>query len=192
MTGTFDTGRFTSAELAATVKLFETEYVPIVGATTTRQALDDELAAAIASVRDLAIVAEPAWEEYRAKKLTSFRQRHQLAVSEIDVRTNPRRLQAHPFYESCRKWGDPLIAGDEATLLASWVSLARELSAQPGAASSWKSAEAESKRPGAVAKAKADLLAFGWHNCVNALTVALPFDEAAFATLFRRVKRQCE
>lgn len=190
--GTFDTGRFRAEELAGTVELFQTDYVPAIDQRTTQEALDKEFRAAFDRLKALVIVPEPVWETYRATKLTQFQQRYLLGASEIAARKEPGRLAGHASYAACRRWADPLIAGDDDSVLAGWRALAAELGAKPGASASWREVEAVSREPGAATRARAELLSFGWHNCVNELTVPLQIDERDFEKLLTKVTHDCD
>lgn len=190
--GSYDTGRFTEAELQDSIKLFQSGWGAIVDDKTTRANLDADFDKAFDEIRALKIVSEPAWEAHRAAKLTEMQQSYQLAVSEVEYRTNPQRLRANPSFAACQRWAEPLMANDEATLIAAWRLLASELLAKPGASRVWSEVDAASKQPGAGARARKEVMAFGWHNCVNERIVRATVDQAELEKLLTKVKHDCE
>jgi hypothetical protein len=184
--GTYDTGRYTEAELKATEALMQGSYVPILDGKTTRAALDQEYQAIRKTVSEFKIVAEPKWEQYRAAKLNNDQHRYYLAVSEIEYRTDPQQLKANPSYPQCKQFADLLLGNDQAAI-DFW--LAGE---KPRGDVEYQKAVAKSKAPDGAAQARNSILNYGWHNCVNSLVAELPFDESEFEKLFTGVKQECE
>lgn len=206
--GTYDSKKYTAAELRDTVKLvwgsdFTLRGYPSVWkyediAKLDVSKLDREYEKRTAALKALQLVKVPYWENARQRKLKELDQVHKFWRNKTLAFSNPAVLREYPAPPSCAKYVEPIIAGGD-DLLRVWLAVNEESRKRNGDPDRVKREfEAEYASPDRFKFAFIEVMGFGWGNCANAF---LERDgrsddgthQKEFKKLFRRVKETyCE
>lgn len=208
MTGTYDSKKYTAAQLRNTLTLFGAaapridfnatvwKYDEIAKLDTA--ALDREYEQKSKMIRELDIVRLPYWEKLRQATLKELQQYYELSKVTARAYTRPQAINEYPRAESCKlKYAGPMIAGGE-SLVAAWrqVNLAsQKVNASPKVLQ--ERFDRENGSPDRLKFALVETMSFGWWNCANE-TIERPEQssngaaEKEFRKLFTRVKEVCD
>lgn len=177
---TYDTKKYTEAQLSDTRKLFTLDFFPnTIDPTPTKfekikelrvGTLDAEYKARANALKRLNIVKTAYWEALRQKHLKELEQVYQLSRASILGYANPARLKDVKFAGSCvEKYAEPLAKGGD-DLLAAWRTLnenSRQQNSRPDIVQ--KEFDERFNSPEKFQYAQIEVMTYGWWNCVNAL-----------------------
>lgn len=178
--GTFDTKKYTKAQLGATAKLFEVGYFPQTVDPTPRKfedvakldaaALDREYTAKLNTLKGLNIVKTPYWENLRRRQIKELKQVYELSKATMLAYQTPERLRDVKFAGAClANYGEPLISGGS-NLLSAWQIVNEESRRQNSSPERIEALYKEQlNSPDKLKYAQVKVMTFGWWNCVNAL-----------------------
>jgi hypothetical protein len=208
MTGTYDSKKYTAAELRNTLKLFganapRIDFQAAVWkhdeiAKLDVAALDREHEQKSKMIRELDIVKVPFWENLRQATLKELQQIYELSKTTAMAYTRPEAIKEYPRAESCKmKYAGPIMAGGE-NLVAAWreVNLAsQKVNASPQVLQ--ERFDRENASPDRLKFALIETMSFGWWNCANE-SIERPelasdgTAEKEFRKLFTRVREVCD
>jgi hypothetical protein len=179
--GTYNASLYTKKQLENTYRLWYSQDFEIASYQAsfsnpqglmerwTIPALDAEYAQKSAALMKLEIVNVPYWKNFKAKKLKALEEDYLLARLTVEAFENPTVLKQLKFADACIEgFANPLIAGGD-DLLRVW----REIN-EKGRKKGADSPEAEKYFEEKLVStdkfkyARAEVLTFGWWNCVNA------------------------
>jgi hypothetical protein len=202
--GTYDSKKYTEAQLRDTMKLFEQGDLSMgYNATVWKYediakldipALDREYKQKTAAVKALNIVKVPYWENVRQAKLKEIEQVYQLSRLTMQAYTEPGVLRGYTRASDCKtKYAESIIAGGD-DLLKTWLEVntqSRKNNADPARIK--RIFDEENASPDRLKFAVVETMSFGWWNCANA---QIEYDaaasdgrhEAQFRKLFIRVR----
>lgn len=202
--GTYDSKKYTEAQLRDTMKLFEHgdlsmgynatvwKYEDIVKLDIP--ALDREYRQKNAAVKALNIVKTPYWENVRQAKLKEIEQVYRLSRVTMQAYTEPAALRDYPRLPDCNaKYAESIISGGD-SLLKTWLEVniqSRKNNADPATVK--RTFDERNASPDRLKFALVETMSFGWWNCANA---HIEYDVAAsdgrheteFRKLFIRVR----
>ncbi len=205
---TYDSKKYTEAELRNTARLFEygpftLTYHPMVFkyediAKLDVAKLEEEYARKSAALKTLKIVKSPFWETVRQRKIKEIDQSYQLRRTQTLAYRDPKELRDYTTAPACNaKYVEPLIAGGE-SLFKVWLDVNLEGRARNCCPKDVKAKfDQQMASPDNEKYALVEVMAFGWGNCANR---EIEYDERAndgtylkeFKKLFIRVKEACE
>jgi hypothetical protein len=208
VTGTYNSKKYTAAQLRDTLKLFGASSPRIDFQATVWKheeiaklditALDREYEQKSKMIRELNIVKVPFWENLRQATLKEMQQYYELSKVTAGAYTQPEVIKAYPSAESCKlKYAGPLVAGGE-RLVAAWreVNLAsQKVNADPGRLQ--QQFDRENASPDRLKLALVETMSFGWWNCANEF-IESPKQasdgtaEKEFRKLFIRMRERCD
>jgi hypothetical protein len=202
--GTYDSKKYTDAQLRSTMKLFEPgelrmEYNATVWkyediAKLDIAALDREFQQKTAAVKALNIVKVPYWENVRQAKLKEIEQIYRLSRVTMQAYAEPAALRGYTRAADCKtKYAESIIAGGD-SLLKTWLEVnteSRRNNADPATVK--RTFDEQNASPDRLNFALVETMSFGWWNCANA---QIEYDDAAsdgrheteFRKLFTRVR----
>jgi hypothetical protein len=199
--GTYDTRKYTAAQLKYTRRLLrpdfslQTEATPweISGVKSLDvAALDKEYAAKTAELKNLNIVKTPFWESLKQKHLEELEQVYRLKRTTMAAFQKPVVLREYKGVEACLKnFGEPLIAGGE-SLLTAWRKVneeSRRRNSDPNRL--MRIFNEQMKSPDKMRYAQLEVMTFGWWNCANNSVARVAYDESLekeFRKLLTRVR----
>lgn len=203
--GTYDSKKYTEAQLRDTMKLFEQGELGMgYNATVWKyediakldiQALDREFEQKTAAVKALNIVKVPYWENVRQAKLKEIEQVYRLSRVTMQAYTKPAALRDYPRSPDCKaKYSESIISGGD-RLLKTWLEVnteSRRGNADPARIK--RIFDQQNASPDRLKFALVETMSFGWWNCAN---IHIEYDDAAsdgrheteFRKLFRRVRQ---
>lgn len=176
--GTYDTKKYTAAQLENTVKLFYSEFSLNAIDPTPREfekiklldvkILDAEYAAKSNALKRLNIVKNDYWETRRQARLKELEQVYQLSRATILGHTNPAKLNEVKFAGACAaKYANPLISGGD-ELLKIWLVVNEEGRRRNGdPARIERIFNEQFNSPERFQYAHIEVMTFGWWNCAN-------------------------
>lgn len=202
--GTYDSKKYTEAQLRDTMKLFELGDLSMgYNATVWKYediakldipALDREFEQKTAAVKALNIVKVPYWENVRQSKLKEIEQIYQLSRVTMQAYTEPAALRGYTRAADCKtKYAESIISGGD-RLLGTWLEVntaSRKNNADTARIK--RIFDEQNASPDRSNFALVETMSFGWWNCANA---QIEYDEAAndgrheaqFRKLFIRVR----
>lgn len=173
--GTYDSAKYTEAQLRDTAKLFfggdlSLEFFTVWKyedvAMIDLAAVDSDYKQKLKALRSLNLVKHPYWEEARNSRIRELEQRYRLTRATLEGYTDPSALLRYPGAEECKaKYAEPLAAGG-AKLLETWRTLnveGRKNNADPDRLR--RKFEAEYASADRMKFALMEVMAFGWNNC---------------------------
>lgn len=178
--GTFDSKKYTAAQLKNVVRMLNNEFRLETGNATVFKieeiALQDfapieaDYQKKLAGLKNLNIVKLPYWENVRQKQLKELETYYLLSKATMAAYKTPESLRDYPFAPACQtKYADALIASGN-SLLKVWETFNIESRKNNGDPASVKRRfEAERNSPDALTYARVEVTTFGWWNCANAL-----------------------
>ncbi len=206
--GTYDSRRFTEAQLRDTLRLllpggFE---LPSSGTVWKHEdiagldigELDRQHTSLRARLEALDLVPIQAFRKLRDDLLAELARVHRLTRLTWQAYLRPVVLREYPGADACKtQWAEPLIAGGEA-LVGAWRRVneeSRRNNADPDRLR--RIFEEQEASPDRLKFAQLEVMAFGWWNCANALldrhSGPTPEQEKAFKDLFLRIDSEsCE
>lgn len=204
--GTYDSKKYTAAQLKNTKKLIDNSFnLDFTTATVWKYEEIESLNFApieadykkkSAELKTLSIVKSPYWEAQKQLKLKEMEQYYWLIKTTMSSYKTPASLPEYPYAESCKtKYAEPLIAGGD-SLLKIWETVnieTRNNNSDPARIK--RIFDEQRKSPDALKFAVVEVTAFGWWNCANALIDQGDYEtrEKNFRKLFSRFRTvQCE
>lgn len=206
--GTYNSRKYTEAQLRNTTKLFgEGEYRIKYDATVWKyediaklsvEALDREFKEKVSEIKSMKIVTGAFWESMRQAKIRELEQVHKLFKTTSQAYLKPEVLLDYDRADSCKlKYARPIAAGGE-ELFRAWreVNLAsQKANVDPGRLQ--RRFDQENSSPDRLRFALVETMMFGWWNCANALIqrnekASDGTAEEAFEKLFIKLKRDCD
>jgi hypothetical protein len=204
---TFDARRYSSVELAGTLKLWhmtggvlleinDAAFKPdqIAGLSTVKE-LDTEYAKKKKELLDLEIVNESYWIETKKLLLKAMKDEYDLSRIAIQAYTNPEILKGNRFSKVCPDLIKALTSSDTSLLMASWKALVKEQSRTNSSPENiMKRFEEEYNHPDRLMYARVELITFGWINRVNETITHVAGDEKVndkFHSLFLKTRSEC-
>jgi hypothetical protein len=200
---TYDSKRFTPAQLANTLKLSQTagslslstntvawKFSDIAGLDLA--ALDREYARELAELKTLDIVRVPYWQTFRQRKIRELEQFYRLSRVTMLGYRNPSALLDYTGAPACTtRYARPLVSGGQ-DLLAVWRMVnedSRKNNADPERIR--RIYDEQLRSPERMHFALVEVMNFGWWNCANASIDHVPGDETPareFRKLFKRTR----
>lgn len=201
--GTYDTKRYTRAEIEGTAKLYAMSGIPLafratvwnhadIGNLDTGE-LDRECKEKRAELVNLKLVKSEYWEQVRAAKLKELDEVYRLSSVTARAYREPALLRTYEGAGECKqRFAEPIIAGGE-SLIKAWetVNLAsRAANADPDRLK--REFEQQKASTDRLKFALVETMSFGWWNCANN---EIPYPEPdheqherEFKKLFTKVK----
>lgn len=203
MQGTYDSSKYTEAQLRNTLKLFRSigviplftdmtvfKYENIKNLSVAK--LDKEYKQKIEELKDLEIVKNDYWETIRQNKLKEIEQHYKLGRLTIQSYENPAVLRQAENVGECREnFAEPLIAGGD-SLLDAWKAV-NEINKSRNCCPEnlQQKFDEQLNSPDKFKYAVVEVTAFGWWNCVNAKRYSINSEESRqknFEKLFKKIK----
>ena len=201
--GTYESKRFTAAQLTNTLKLSQTAgTIPLFTnaaafnysgiAKLDVAALDREYVQKLAELKALDIVPVPYWQTFRERKIRELEQFYKLERVTMLGYRDPKELLAYKDAPACTtKYAQPLVTGRD-DLLAAWKTLneeSRKNNADPERVR--RTYEEQLRSPDRMQHALVEVITFGWSNCANATRYHVQGDETPpkeFRKLFKQTR----
>ena len=176
--GTYDSKKFTPAQLENTVRLMRPgEFGLDPNATVWKfddiegldaAALDEKYRKAVSELKQLKIVPLPFWENVRQKKIREIEQVYKLSRATMLGYRDPGKLREYVGADSCKtKFAEPLFAGGD-RLLAAWRAVSEQSqkrNSDPGRLR--RVFDEQMASPDRLKFALVEVMSFGWWNCAN-------------------------
>lgn len=205
--GTYDSKKYTLAQLKNTLRLAQDEFNLNTSDATVFKfedlasrdfaRIEADYQKKSAELKSLNIIKSMYWENVRRQKLKEIETYYFLSKATLAGYTMPESLREYPYADSCKtKYAEPLIKGGD-SLLKVWEILNIESRKNNGDPAGVKRRfESEKSSPDALKFAVVEVTTFGWWNCANALIDQgdnYEIKEKNFKRLFTRVRTiDCE
>jgi hypothetical protein len=202
--GTYDSKKFSQAQLENTVRLMRPGEFGLDPKATVWNfneiadldpaALDRKYEMAISELKQLKIVSSAFWESVRRNKTREIEQVYRLSRATMLGYKDPAKLRDYGGAESCKaKFAEPLIAGGD-RLLAAWRVVSddsRKRNSDPERLR--RIFDEQMASPDRLKFALIEVMSFGWWNCANEFIEYdggdnSPAREREFRKLFIRVR----
>jgi hypothetical protein len=200
--GTFDSKKYTAAQLKNTQKLLGLDFnIDFTTATVWKYEeinslnfapIEAEYQKKSAELKNLNIVKLPYWEARKQQKLKEIEQYYWLIKTTMASYKTPKSLRDYPYAESCKtKYAEPMIAGGD-SLVQIWEAVnieSRKNNSDPNRIK--RIFDEQRASADALKFALVEVTAFGWWNCANAQIDQgddYAIQEKNFRKLFSRIR----
>jgi hypothetical protein len=200
--GTYDSKKYTPAQLRDTWKLLSLGYFPnTIDPTPDKYAgiktlsvdtLNKEYQARTNALKRLNIIKTKYWVALRQRHLKELEQVFQLSRATILGYADPAKLREITFADACvNKYVNPLIAGGD-SLIAIWREVNEETRKNNASPERIKSIfDSQFNSPEKFQYAQVEVMRFGWWNCANSFIDRedrYEENEREFRKLFNRTR----
>ncbi|MCW3160290.1 hypothetical protein [Chryseobacterium oryctis] len=209
--GYFDANKYSKEELEGTYKLWFTMSGTLLDTPSVFNLkdlqevrtekdkilakLDKDFSEKKRMIESLNVVKDTYWQNVKAQKLQELNDEYEFRKTQIQAFTDPSILLNHKLSKGCENFAKALNS-DESQMFAEWRKLREAMSKKNGNPERiMNEFEEHLNSPDKRDYAIADLLTFGWGNCVNAHLRKVEHDEEMynrFNSLFIKIDSECD